>query len=286
MTRSVALLAVLAGAPVISPAVGRQVPDDVRARAHRRLVAETDQHLLARAILEGSAAERAVAVAKAEALGADSTSDVRLALIACLEREGRVVLERDRAIQRGATVPELDNPEFVAQLTRAVAALRDRASIPALVRYGLGTGTPAVHALASFGEDAVHEVVAAVLSEESLHETVDGGLIVLRLIVENAPKRPLSGSSLAQIRRAATKHLATGEGHRIAALWWAIDLASVLNDTDLDSVLREIASNPRATLDRGVLDAELIARTRQRATDRLARIPPQPRGESDAPRVR
>jgi len=255
-----------------------QVPADVAARVHQQLVAQIDQQALAQQLLEGSAAERGVAVAVAEALGAANTRpELHAALVAALEREGRIQVERVRADRRGEVLQEQEDPEFIAHVARTVAALHDPGTIPALVNYGLGTGSPPRDALVAFGEQAAPAVLSAVMSPDSRHETVDDGLVTLRFMVEGMATHPLSADTITQMRRAAAQHLTTGKGLQVTTLWWAIDLAIVLNDAKLRDTVQSIASDWNAVWDRGVLDLQLIEQAQKRAADRLAGIPALPR---------
>jgi hypothetical protein len=267
----------VAAALECSRPLAAQAQGDPRARAQQRL-AQTDQHALAQQLLGDSAAERANAVAVAETLGAANTGPaLRAALVAALEREGRLLRERSQAARKGAALEELEDPEFIAHAARTVAELHDPGTIPALVNYGLGTGGPPIDTLAAFGEQAAPAVLAAVMSPDTPHDTVDSGLITLRFMVEGRASRALSAGTIAQIRRAAEQHLATGKGLQITTLWWAIDLAIALNDAKLRGIVQSIASDQNAVLDRGVVDLQLVAQTQKRAADRLAGIPPLPR---------
>jgi hypothetical protein len=253
-----------------------QTPADVAARVHQHLVAQTDQPALAQQLLEGSAAERGVAVAVAEALGAANTGpELRAALVAALEREGRIQVERVRADRRGEVLQEQEDAEFITHVARTVAALHDPRTIPALANFGLGTGSPPRDALVAFGEQAAPAVLAAVMSPDSSHDTVDDGLVTLRFMVEGMASHPLTAGTIAQIRRAAEQRM-TGKQY-FTILWYAIDLASVLNDTKLWSIVQSIASDLNEVFARGVENPDLFELTQKRATDRLAGIPALPR---------
>jgi hypothetical protein len=277
MPRQLLTIFIVVAALECSRSLAAQTPRDRRARAHQQLLAQTDQHALAQQLLEGSAAERTVVVAVAEALGAENTGpELRAALVAALEREGRLLRERSQAARHGMALP-LEEPEFIAQASRAVAALHDPATIPALVDYALGTGGSPIDTLAAFGQQAAPAVVAAVMSPDPPHDTVDSGLITLRFMVEGIASRPLSAGTIAQIQRAAEQHLASGKELQITTLWWAIDLAIALNDAKLRGIVQSIASDRNAVLDRGVLDLQLVGQTQKRAAERLAGIPALPR---------
>lgn len=70
-------------------------------------------------------------------------------------------------------------------------ALRDPGAIPALAGV-LGTGSSVLDALVAFGEQAPPAVLALVNSPESMHYTVNSGLIVLRFMIEGAGPGPLA----------------------------------------------------------------------------------------------
>jgi hypothetical protein len=280
MPRQILKILMVVAALECGSSLAAQVPADVAARVHQRLVAQTDQHALAQQLLGDSAAERAVAVAVAEALGAANTGpELRAALVTALEREGRIQVERVRADRRGEVLQRQEAPEFITHVARTVAALHDPATIPALANFALGTGSPPIDTLAAFGEQAAPAVLAAVMSPDTPHDVVDSGLITLRFMVEGMASHPLSANTIAQIRRAAEQHLASGKGLQITTLWWAIDLASVLNDAKLRDMVQSIASDHNAVLDRGVLDLQLVEQTQKRAADRLAGSPVLPRAK-------
>ena len=94
-------------------------------------------------------------------------------------------------------------------------------------------------------------------------------------MVEGMASHPLSAGTIAQIRRAAEQRL-TGKQY-FTILWYAIDLASVLNDTELWSIVQSIASDLNEVFARGVENPDLFELTQKRAADRLAGIPALPR---------
>jgi hypothetical protein len=70
----------------------------------------------------------------------------------------------------------------------------------------------------------------------------------------------------------------TGEQY-FTTLWYAMDLAAVLGDEDLRSIIADLATYPNDIIARGVIDPELVQRTQQHARDRLAGVPALPRPE-------
>ncbi len=241
--------------------------------------AQAEQRDIATRLLGSDPTARRAAVLQVERMDSENVGpELRTALIETLDREGRLLEQRYRAGRRGETLPPLEDPEFVGPITRAVARLQDPAAIPALVSV-LGTGSTAIRALVAFGEPAAPEVIATVLSRERNYEAVNGGLIALRLMVEEILARPLSAGVLADIRRAAEMRLVEPQDF-ITTVWWAIDLAVVLDDIRLNGLVQSIAANPASiSLVRGTMDAELIETTRRRATERLTGVPSLPRPE-------
>jgi hypothetical protein len=240
-------------------------------------LSQGEQQQAAQQLLSADARARWAGLALADTIPVERlTPELRLALIAALEREGQRLVARYRARRGGEALPPLEDPEFIGAVSRAVARLRDPRAIPALAG-ALGTGFTVIDALAAFGELAAPAVLAVVTSPESMPDAVNHGLITLRFMVEAAETRPLSADTWAQIRGAAAQRLATGAGLYLTTLWRAIDLAVVLKDPALRRTVESLASDRHALVARGVTDPEDIDRTQKRAADRLAGIPPLPR---------
>jgi hypothetical protein len=112
---------------------------------------QLDQRAIAQQLLAEDKQERDKAFDASSAIAPANTSqELRLALITLLDRENRIVLE---AARRGVTVDTLEDPEFIAAVSRTVAALRDTRAIRVLAG-ALGMGT-VLHPLTEFGELAV-----------------------------------------------------------------------------------------------------------------------------------
>jgi len=196
--------------------------------------------------------------------------ELRSALITLLERQNRIVLEAQR---RQVTLDTLEDPEFISGLSRVVAELKDPKAIPALAG-ALGMFT-AIRPLADFGEQAAPAVLEVVTSAHSHYSAVNDGLITLRFMVERMKSHRLSAGILDQIRRAAEQRL-SGKQY-FTTLWYAIDLAVVLNDAKLRGIVKSLASNRNEVMARGIEDAKLIDLTQKRAADRIAGVPANPR---------
>lgn len=239
---------------------------------------QVDQSVIAANILDGNVQERRTALQVVQELGPDKAGpSVRRALILALEREGALRARRHTIAERGGQLPELEDPLFIAALTRIVVELQEPDAIPALAA-AMGTGsTASMQALARFGEKAAPALLGIVTSEESRTSQVDWALIALRMMVENKDVNPLSDATLEQIRSAARDRLTGTQSGIGSVLRWTIDLAVVLGDPELRRIVERIASDPHELIARGLTEPDLIEKTQKRAADRLAGIPPKPR---------
>jgi hypothetical protein len=239
--------------------------------------AQTDRHLLAEQLLRGDAEERSRALEAVRSLGPQNIGpELRVAVIVALERESRTRAERYHADGRGEAIGDLEDPEFIFRISQVVAELRDPKAIPALAgALGFGSGSAASRALVAFGERAVPAILAVVKSPDTPRYTVDGALIVLRFMVEGAGPQALSPGALREIAHAAKQRL-TGPQY-FTTLWWAIDLAVVLNEAGLRRLVESLASDQREVMARGISKPDLIRDTQRLAAMRLAGVPPEPR---------
>ncbi len=153
-------------------------------------------------------------------------------------------------------------------VTELVVALRDRRAIPALAG-AMQTGMMVMRALAAFGEVAAPTVLAVAASRDSPDGAVGAGLWTLKLIVEGADARPLSTTTLQQVRGVARQRLSGEQG--VLTLFSAIELAAALGDADLRGLVERLASDGNEAVARGVTDPELVEQLQRRATAALAR---------------
>lgn len=236
-----------------------------------------DQQAIAEKLLSGSDREKSVAVAMARDLPADAvTLQLRMALIEALTQENaRHRAHSDRMYSgQPSTLPY---PEFRMDLAEVLIPFKLTAAIPALAG-ALGMGPNISNALADFGDQAVSPVLAVLASARS-GGVIQDGLLTLRFLVEDRAQRPLTGGSLAGIRREIEKRLTDrvrADGLGVTYLWYAIDVAAVMNDPGLRRELEALAADVAESRGRGVSDPELAMRTKQRAVDRLAGVPAQP----------
>lgn len=261
-------LTILAVAPILGLVLITSQATAASAAAPQHPVNQED---LAKALLSSNAAERQRALGEVMAIEpAQRGAALRTALITLLERENKLV---EQALVRGVTVDQVESPEFISAVARAVAELKDPATIPVLA--GALGDFNLIQALADFGEQAVSAVVAVVKSPKSHYSSVDDGLRVLRFVVEQQQSRPLSPTTFTLIRQAAENRLSGPQN--FTTLWYAIDLAAVLGDNDLKRTIEDIANYPSEVTARGVINPRLIAQTQKRAADRLAGVPALPR---------
>jgi hypothetical protein len=226
-----------------------------------------DQRATARQLLSDDANEQRRAFAAAGTIPVqEMTPEFRAALIALLEQKNAIVV---RAAARGIPLSTVEDPEFVSSVSRKVAELRDRRAIPALAQAIYG-GDTAARALAAFGDASVSPVARVVTSPTSHYNSVDFGLTVLRLLVEQSRVQPLSPTARDESRRAALDRL-TGPEY-FTSLWRAIDLAVALEDPELVGIVSSLAYDQRALAARGLTDPEIVERTHARARDRLSGV--------------
>jgi hypothetical protein len=238
---------------------------------------DEEQKAIARQLLSGDMQERNRVLDAVKAIRPEKAApELRSALIALLERQNLIVEQADSA---GLDLSTLDDPEVIASVHHAVAALNDPKAIPALAR-ALGWFT-VVRALAKFGDQAAPAVIAIVASPKTRYTAVDDGLRVLRFMVETRQDRPLSASTMDQIRRVVRQRL-SGEQY-FTTLWYSIDLAGVLDDSTLRRVIGDLATYPSEVVARGIVDPALIEQTQKRAADRLAGVRSEHRECSGTP---
>jgi hypothetical protein len=235
---------------------------------------QPNQRELAAQLLGSDIQERRKALDATRHLGGRMAPALRTALFTALEREALLHTTRYHATKRGEVLGDMDDPEFIGAVTRAVAVLQDPRAIPGLVA-ALGTGATVTNALAEFGEAAAPPVIGVVAAPDSTPDAIGHGLITLRFMVEGRSTRPLSPQTQAGIRRVAEQRL-TGKQPFVTTLWRAIDLAVALRDTDLNAIVKAIAENPQETITRGFTDPSLVERTQKHAADRLAGVPALP----------
>ena len=78
--------------------------------------------------------------------------------------------------------------------------------------------------------------------------------------------------------RDAVEQLLRGEPY-FTTLWHSIDLAIATEDPKLRQIVELMATFTSEIVARGVTDSDLVARTQQRAAERLAGVPALPRPE-------
>lgn len=245
-----------------------------------------DQAALARMLISDELTERRLALLSVDRLAVpDVDAAVRSALFDALRREAALHVARYRAVRQRRAAAELEDPTFVGALTRSVVRLEDPRAIPALAE-ALGFGFAAIHALAAFGESAAGDVLSVVEDPETRYNAVQGGITTLRFMIEAPRAGVLSERSMQRVREVVRNRLTGVE--EFLVLWAAIDLAGVLRDADLLAIVKAIGDDPAELVKRELTHPEVVSRTKQRASDALAGIPPKPRppGDSGAAQAR
>lgn len=209
--------------------------------AQEHVLAERQQVELAREILGGDEDLRMRAVGVAQLLGSERMSDeVRVALITLLEQS---IDARDEGEAQGRALSGIVDGEFYLQLAEVVARLNDPRAIPALARVGnTASSMTAAHGLASFGEQALPEIMAVIHTPGVSDWAIAHNLSALTMMVEDAGANGLSPETRREIVRVAGEILRYGyEG--IFVLAPAIDLAVALDEPNLVQMVQLLSQD-------------------------------------------
>ena len=196
------------------------------------------------------------------------TPELSAALISALDREARMHMD-------GCTVTGFEGDrhlELSLKLAHYVIALRDPATVPALVQV-ICTGGGVRQALMRFGPEIIPHLVAWARSPDAVRGDITGSLFALTEAVDRWGET-LSPESRGRIRDVAVHFFGPGP-HRFPnqsekgyVLTRAITLASVMRDSDLLAILEEIAAQNHEALDG--LDPETAAGLADMATRGVA----------------
>lgn len=232
---------------------------------------QVGQATLAEQLRNGDRATRMTAAHSASLMSVEAIGpELRGALITALEREGRIKAEEWRGERE-----RVDEPMLIARLALVVSRFGTPNTIEGLAS-AISTSPPATHALAQFGEPAAEAVLRLLTANPGAPATViSSGLIALRYIVELADERPLSLRTFERIRQQALDCLTSTSSHTV--LGRAIDLAMVLDDPELRGIVQTLANDMDEVRARGITTPRYIEAVQERARDRLAGEPPQPR---------
>ena len=176
------------------------------------------------------------------------TPELSAALASALEREANLHMD-------GCTVKGIGRRhlELSLELAHFVIALRDPATIPALVQV-ICTGGGVRQALMGFGPEIIPHVAAWARSPDAAWADVSGSLFALSEAVDRWDET-LSIEARARIKDAVQFRLGPGAKrfpaphHRSFVLEKAITLASVMRDPELLEVLAAIAEEGLEALD-------------------------------------
>lgn len=213
---------------------------------------------------------RAIEWARSRPLAAMAPA-LRDALITTLDRSITASIERRREWARGNSSAQWrEEMDITPALLEVVTAMRDHRTIPVLARSA-STGWMAIGALLGFGEDAVPALYEVALSRHGSDRQVSSALYTLRMIVDEYGLGGFQPETIARIREVAADRL--NEPHGFIVLRRAIDLASTLNDPELDGILQSLASDRASIIARGLMDPDQVKEIQKQAGDRLAGVP-------------
>lgn len=257
--RTISIAAIAACLCVVSPA-----------GAYGQSTSSPEQAEISRKLRSGSDEERAEALSAIRRIGVGAVSaDVRKAL--------KDELARTNAITVAAHQRREDNgspdPEYRAELQRQVAETGDPDAIP-LLADALGLGT-LLRQLTELGEASAPSVIKVARDPSRHYSAVDEALRILRMMLENN----LVSDETREAARSVARQRLTGSQY-FTTFWYAMDLAAVVDDPGLTELIRRISQSPESLQYAGGTTDRTHAMTRQRAIDRLAGIPAQPRLES------
>lgn len=156
-----------------------------------------------------------------------------------------------------------------------VTDLADERAIPGLVK-ALGSGFSIVPArLSDFGELAAGQVIEVTRSYGNEPSMIRDALLALRFMLEGAETRPLSAGTIEELHNVAEVWLSRRD-QSSSTLLAAINLAIVLGDPDLRSVVELLASDVSEVIARGV-HPESVDFIQRMAAPVLSGEPPRPR---------
>ena len=243
------------------------IPFAVVGYTQEHVLAERQQAELAQEILGGDENLRMRAVGIAQQLGSERMSDeVRVALIILLEKS---IDALDNGRAQDMILNDIVNGEFYLQLARVVARLNDARAIPALARVGSYAGSiTAARGLASFGEQALPEILAVIQTPGVSDWAIAHNLSALTMMVENAGANDLSPESRREIVRVAGEILRHGYDG-IYVLEPAINLAIALYEPNLVQMV-QLLSQDGAVFSSNSIDQTSERLIREHAADALS----------------
>lgn len=193
----------------------------------------------------------------------DSLDELRMSLEAVSPSQSAMLLMRLAEIEEDC----LNSP---------VTELGDPLAIPGLAKT-LGSGfTMVPRQLAGFGEQALPAILDVMRTQELDREMARDGLLALRYMVDLLETRPLSAAALQEVRTVTEQWLAMPE-QSILTLGTAIDLAILLDDSDLREIVQSLANNRDEVFKRVAREEVAVEFIQRRAAARLSGSPPLPR---------
>jgi len=214
----------------------------------------------------------------------ERSADVRNALIEVLKRmnqyrESSLLVDLD-------LVEEIDHELNLRLLKDGVLPLNDPAAVDAIAGQ-LDTGASAANAIIemkSSGVDAIFRMLQH--PDDPKNMEVVGPTLTLRMMIDYWGLDSFTPKQIAQMKKLVLSQLnrqsEEGEFNYFA---YAIQLGSVLDDSELRAFISTVANDRNIILQRGIMDEWAIDQIQQDARDGLAGIliPPQYSPKSEEP---
>lgn len=228
------------------------------------VAAQTGNTHVAQTLAQGSAAERAAALARIRATPVEARGpEVLPALLEELNRQSARLEARAAALREGRTVEpsESDGELLLDVLDLVTQHKEDPRIIPALLPF-ISTGNRVIDALAAFGEQSVSQVAEIAASNDRPDADVHSALLTLQRMLQKPTRTPLSLASRQLIIKVAEMRL-TGTQVPTVALA-AVDLAAATSDPSLIHRL-EVLSQDAGEVRALGLTEDLVPRLQARA---------------------
>lgn len=196
----------------------------------------------------------------------DIGDELRTALIRLGERVNNTVAETQRS---GRFLADIEDPEYVADVLRQVARIRDPRTIAVLAEGGFYGGGNAIDAILTFGEAAIPALVRVAQSDDHHYDVVSHALVALGAIVEAWQPERLSTTSRNDLIRLVNTRLERKPA-RFSVTWYAMDLGFALGDSAQAREIERIANDTSELRARGITEPHIQELTRTRVTAQAA----------------
>ncbi|MBX5461823.1 MAG: hypothetical protein IRZ28_12130 [Steroidobacteraceae bacterium] len=232
------------------------------------VAAQTGNTHAAQTLAQGSAAERAAALARIRATPVEVRGpEVLPALLEELHRQSARLEARAAALREGRAVEpsEGEGESLLDVLDLVTQHEQDPRIIPALLPF-IATGNRVIDVLAAFGERSVSQVADIAASHTRSDADVHSALLTLQRMLQKPTRTPLSADSRQLIIKVAQMRLTGTQALSVALA--AVDLAAATRDPALIHRL-EIVSQDAGEVRALGLTEDLVPRLQTRAATAL-----------------